>query len=315
MTDLSTMASVSPRSARLKELALVLRQYTKNMGRNKCSSTAIDGLAIFSSEHAMLAGCHVFKPAIFITIQSTEWSIGHENPPDYRIGGGYVVSIGVSCGGTVPDPNSKLPYVRLVIELERAFTRGVVEELGIPMRPTSKHRDSGFLLLDPSPQLLDCALRSVRLLDTPEAIPMLYCGVMREICYWLLNSPARDQILDITMANVHDGRVLQAMKHLRGKFSSQIRVDDLADAAGMSNATFHRQFKSVTSMSPMQYRKQLRLLEARRLMITSNVNIETVASRVGYVSASQFSREYARMFGKPPRRDTSTCGSLQTTAV
>jgi transcriptional regulator GlxA family with amidase domain len=143
---------------------------------------------------------------------------------------------------------------------------------------------------------------------------MLYPGIIREICYWLLTSSACDQIVDFAMVNVHDSRVLRAIRHLRDKFSDQIRVEELASAVGMSPATFHRQFKSVTSMSPLQYQKQLRLLEARRLMMTSNFNVEGVAFEVGYLSVSQFSREYSRMFGKPPRRDMSTCRLSRSTA-
>jgi transcriptional regulator GlxA family with amidase domain len=108
------------------------------------------------------------------------------------------------------------------------------------------------------------------------------------------------------LANGHDRRIIQAIHTLRDKLKETIHVPDLALAAHMSSATFHRQFKSVTGMTPLQYQKQLRLHEARRLMIFSNTTVESAALDVGYVSVSQFSREYTRIFGTSPRRDVST---------
>jgi len=307
MQDVNSIKNNASRSAYLHDLALALHQYTNDVGGSHCSATTIEGLTIFRSEEAMQAALQVFRPAILITIQSPEWSFLRERHYDHRVDEALFVTIGVPCSGAVPVASLKVPYVGLVMELNRAYTREVIEEVGIRLKPTSNRRASGASVLELSPQLLDCALRSVRLLDTPEAIPLLYPGIIREFCYWLLTSSACDQIIDFAMANVHDSRVLRAIRHLRGKFSDQIRVEELASAAGMSPATFHRQFKSVTSMSPLQYQKQLRLLEARRLMMTSNFNVEGVACEVGYVSASQFSREYTRMFGNPPRRDMSSC--------
>lgn len=135
--------------------------------------------------------------------------------------------------------------------------------------------------------------------------PMLYPGIMRETCYWLLTAPGGDQIVHMTMATGHERRVIAAIHNMRDRFSEPIRVKDLAATARMSPPTFHRQFKSVTSMTPLQYQKQLRLLEALRLMIASNANVETAAFQVGYESASRFSREYTRMFGKSPCRDVA----------
>jgi len=315
MQDVNGIENNASRSAYLNDLALALQQYTHDAEGSHCSATAIEGLTIFRSEDAMQAVLQVFRPAIFITIQSAEWSSLRERHCDHRVDEALFVTIGVPCSVAVPVASVKLPYMGIVMELNRAYTREVIEEVGIRLKPTSNHRASGASVLELSPQLLDCALRSVRLLDTPDAIPMLYPGIIREICYWLLTSSACDQIVDFAMTNVHDSRVLRAIRHLRSKFSNQIRVEELASVAGMSPATFHRQFKSATSMSPLQYQKQLRLLEARRLMITTNFNVETAAFEVGYVSTSQFSREYTRMFGKPPRRDMSTCSALQTTAA
>jgi len=189
------------------------------------------------------------------------------------------------------------------MELDLSYTQELVENLGIQPRIARKDAPPGSLLLDLSYHLVDCALRSVRLLDNPESISTLYPGIMREICYRLLTCPSRDDIIHILLSSGHDRRVRKAIQHLRDKFNGPIRVEDLASAVGMSAATFYRQFKSVTATTPLQYQKRLRLLEARRLMITGDWNVESVAAQVGYLSTSQFFREYSRMFGKSPRRD------------
>lgn len=148
-----------------------------------------------------------------------------------------------------------------------------------------------------------CALRLVHLLDTPEAIPMLAPLIMRELSYWLLTSPSGGDIARIALANSHSRQLVRAIQRLRDRFMDPVRIDELPSAAGMSSSTFHRQFKAFTSMTPVQYQKQLRLLEARRLMATDAATAETAAFQVGYASPSQFSREYSRMFGIAPRRD------------
>ena len=146
------------------------------------------------------------------------------------------------------------------------------------------------------------------LLETPKAIAALSPGLLREICYWLLTGPGGVQIAAVTLAHSQERSILETIHTLRNRFCETIRIHDLAVAARMSPATFHRQFKSVTAMTPLQYQKQLRLLEARRLMITSNATVETAALRVGYESPSQFSREYSRTFGRSPRRDLLNSG-------
>ena len=109
----------------------------------------------------------------------------------------------------------------------------------------------------------------------------------------------------MVMSNTHEQHVIRAIHSLRAQFTETLRIEDLAAIAGMSPTAFHRHFKAITSMTPLQYQKQLRLIEARRLMLSEAMNAETAAFQVGYESPSQFSREYVRMFGASPRRDIS----------
>jgi len=134
---------------------------------------------------------------------------------------------------------------------------------------------------------------------------MLYPAIMREVCYWLLTGPHGGDVVKMTLANSHTQRVVTAIHTLRDRFAEPVRIEELASIAQMSPSAFHRQFKAITSMTPLQYQKQLRLLEARRLMVSEAANVETAAFQVGYESPSQFSREYSRMFAMSPRRDVA----------
>jgi AraC-like DNA-binding protein len=194
------------------------------------------------------------------------------------------------------------PYLGVIIEFDRAVMRDVMEGLDTPPKPAD-NVGRGVFVTDFDGPLAECVLRMVRLLDTPKAIPMLAPMIMREICYWLLTGPHGGEVAKVVLANSHVQRVINAIHALRNQFTETVRIEDLAAIAQMSPSAFHRQFKALTSMTPLQYQKQLRLLEARHLMVTGAANTETAAFQVGYESPSQFSREYSRMFGAPPRRD------------
>jgi transcriptional regulator GlxA family with amidase domain len=129
---------------------------------------------------------------------------------------------------------------------------------------------------------------------------------MRELAYWLLTGPSGGDVASAVLGVDCSERVIAAIHLLRARFAETIRVGELAATARMSASAFHRTFKTMTSLTPLQYQKQLRLLEARNLMLAEAANAETAAYRVGYESPSQFSREYARMFGAPPHRDMAT---------
>ncbi|WP_346659129.1 helix-turn-helix domain-containing protein [Bradyrhizobium sp. 191] len=151
--------------------------------------------------------------------------------------------------------------------------------------------------------LADCVLRVIRMNEAPQAIPILYPTAVREICYWLLTSPHGGKLCRLVLSETNAARVSRAIHLIRTDLARMLRVEQLAEAARMSLSSFHQHFKALTSMTPLQFQKQLRLIEARRLMVTENASVTEAAYQVGYESASQFSREYSRMFGAPPKRD------------
>jgi AraC-like DNA-binding protein len=286
----------------LRELVEAVRRYTDAQVGESPFVTAIEGVTILRSDQERRPNHHILKPALCIVLQGAKWATFGNRRFDYRAGQALVVSVEMPAFGRVAEASPSKPYLGLIIEFDPAVMREVMEGLDVPPGPSGRARPGAFVA-DFSGPLLDCALRTVRLLETPRAIPILYPAIMREICYWLLTGPDGGEVMKMTLGNSHAQLVIRAIHALRDRFAEPVGIDELASVARMSASAFHRQFKAITSMTPLQYQKQLRLLEARRLIVTDAANVETAAFQVGYESASQFSREYSRMFGAPPRRD------------
>ncbi len=279
-------------------------RYTNARGRQNLFTTAIPGFTILRADQPKPPAHRIFKPALCLVVQGAKWTaFGHQRF-DYRAGQALVVSLEMPAHGCVVEATPAKPYLSVVIEFDLATMREVIEGLGRLARPRGAIGGSVFVSASAGP-LADCVLRMVRLLGTPRAMAMLYPSFQRELCYWLLAGPQGGDIARIVLANGPDRRLLNAIHTLRERFAAPVRIEELAEIAMMSPSAFHRQFKALTSMTPLKYQKRLRLLEARNLMITAATTAETAAFRVGYASPSQFSREYTRMFGAPPRRDAS----------
>jgi AraC-like DNA-binding protein len=220
-----------------------------------------------------------------------------------------VVGVEMPAVGQVTQASPAHPYLGLVIELDLGVMREVIASLdSAPIASESVRH--GVFVSDFEGPLADCAARAVRLLETPQAIALLYPAVMREICYWLLTGPHGGEVVKMALGSDRTRRLVGAIHALRDRFADPVRVDELASIARLSPSAFHRQFKALTAMTPVQYQKQLRLFEARRLLASGESNVENAAFRVGYESASQFSREYSRMFGGSPRRDVASLRRL-----
>jgi AraC-like DNA-binding protein len=283
-----------------------VKRYTdEQAGKGSPFITAIDGMAILRADHEKPASHLIMKPALCVVVQGTKWTTFGDRRYDYPAGRALVVSVEMPAFSRVVEASPAEPFLAIVIQFDLAVMRDVMERLEAPPE-LEDNLGRGVFVTDFDGPLADCVLRMVRLLDTPQAIPILAPMIMREICYWLLTGPHGGEVAKVVLANSHAQRVVTAIHTLRDQFAETIRIEDLAAVAQMSPSAFHRQFKALTSMTPLQYQKQLRLLEARHLMVTGDANAEVAAYQVGYESASQFSREYARMFGAPPRRDIAT---------
>jgi len=264
--------------------------------------TAIDQMAVMRSDQPKPPRHMISRPSMCIVAQGAKWAMFGGDRLEYRAGQALVIGVDTPSIGRVVEASPQEPCLVLAFGLDLAIMRRVADGLDAP--PTGQGEPGrGVLVTDFQGPLADCALRLVRLLDTPQAIPTLYPVIMQEICYWLLTGPQGGDIARMTLANSPSRPVMDALHNLRDRFRETVRIQELAAVAGMSPSAFHRHFKALTSMTPLQYQKQLRLLEARRLMVANAVNVETASFQVGYESPSQFSRDYTRMFAAPPRRD------------
>jgi AraC-like DNA-binding protein len=163
----------------------------------------------------------------------------------------------------------------------------------------------GMGVADASPELLDAAVRMVRLLDSPGDRDILAPMIEREILWRLINGPLGETVRQIGLADSSLTHVSRAVRWITEHYDKPFRVEDLARSCGMSTSAFHRSFHAVTALSPIQFQKQIRLQESRLLLLTGADDVATVGHRVGYDSTSQFSREYRRQFGLPPGRDAA----------
>ena len=287
----------------------IVKRYTDAHGGEGHVETPIAGFSFIRSDRPKQPTHIVFKPVLCVVVQGAKCSTFGGRRFDYRAGEALVVSVEMPGLSRVMRASAAEPYLSAVVELDPALMRDVLEALPTPPEPSGQVRRGVFVThFDGS--MADCVLRLARLLDTPDAIPMLAPMILRELYYWLLSGPHGGDVVGVVLGNGHVQRVIRAIHALREQFAETVRIDALAAIAQMSPSAFHRQFKALTSMTPLQYQKQLRLLEARHLMMAGIANAETAAYQVGYESPSQFSREYARMFGAPPRRDVAGLSAL-----
>lgn len=203
--------------------------------------------------------------------------------------------------GQIFDSEEGLPYVAVSLVLDPA----ILAELAATMPPVHEREQKGIgIMINPmNTSLRDTLLRLLSLLDTPNDIPILAPLVERELLYRLLQGPQGQLLRQIAQPDGALGSIRRAVAWIRDNYNIQLRIEALCDVSGMSRASLHRHFLSMTGLSPIQYQKQLRLQEARQLLLAGEHRASEAAFVVGYESASQFSREYLRQFGVSPARD------------
>ena len=204
--------------------------------------------------------------------------------------------------GQVLEASREEPYLSLRLTLDPTLVSSVMVEAG-HVSPRSAGNVQGIDVSPLGADLLDAVVRLVRLVDTPAEVPVLAPLVAREIIYRLLMGEQGARLRHIAVLGGQRHRIARAVERLQKEFGRPLRIDRVAQELGMSASSFHYHFKVVTGMSPVQFQKQLRLQEARRLMLGDDLDAATAGYRVGYDDPSHFSREYKRVFGEPPRRD------------
>ncbi|MDX6804875.1 AraC family transcriptional regulator [Terrihabitans rhizophilus] len=202
----------------------------------------------------------------------------------------------------VEEASPEAPYLAMGIDIDLAVLTDIT------MHASAANYRERYSLSSPSTAYaenatLECASRLVQLCDRSDAVPLLHEGIMRELHYWLLSGPHGENLRARCDPTSHANRLAAAVALLRTDFRSRLPIGRLAATAGMSVSGFHGHFKRLLSLSPGQYQKRLRLLEARRLMMERGMSASGAAFEVGYESVPQFTRDYARLFKAPPKRD------------
>jgi AraC-like DNA-binding protein len=220
----------------------------------------------------------------------------HYDPATY-----FVMSVDLPAVGTVHPAATGEPYLAVSLTLDPAIVAALIRDL--PVQICSTLFGSGFSVAPINGELLNAWIRMLRLMDRPDEIAVLAPAYEREILFRVLQGPLGWMLRDIASPDTSLARIGVAINWIRRNFTEQIRVEALAEMAALSVSAFHRHFKAVTALSPLQYQKRIRLLHARSQLISGQGSATSIAFSVGYESPNQFSREYARLFGLPPSRD------------
>ena len=282
-----------------QKLATLVIRHTEGNGVHP---TAIDQLSFARSDALSSATYSVDEPRLTLIVQGKkEIFLGEETYP-YRAGQYQVLSVALPISGCVVEATPDEPCLMLKLSLDLVQLCDLVAQMGFS---SAKQENSvrGLCVSNADAALSECVLRLVKLLETPQDIPILAPMMLRELYYHLLVGEQSGAMRQIATSGSSMQRIASAIQLIKAEFNQSLRIEDLANRVKMSPSSFHQHFKQVTSMSPLQYQKQLRLLEARRLMLTEDFDAIAAAHQVGYESPSQFSREYSRMFGAPPMRD------------
>ncbi|QHW29440.1 AraC family transcriptional regulator [Paenibacillus rhizovicinus] len=242
----------------------------------------------------------VYKPSICLVAQGAKTAtLGNEtyryDPMTY-----VVIAADLPIISKIVEATPDIPYLSMKLSFDPDVILDIVKESSLPV---SSEASRGITMNRISPELLEASIRLLQLLNKPKDIPILAPLIIREILYRVLQGEHGALIHPFAIIGSHSHRIAQAIQMINQQYDHPLAVEQLAKSVNLSTSAFHKHFKRVTAMSPLQYQKTLRLQEARRLMLTETVQASEAAFRVGYESPSQFSREYTRMYGLPPKLD------------
>lgn len=263
------------------------------------AATSIAGLSTLRADTPGELQYAISRPLVALVVQGRKRVMMGRQSFEFGAGDSMVIAADVPTISQVTHADAGQPYYSLVFELVPAVVESLVAEMDVvrgdhptPIRVDRTEQD-----------VADVASRLLRLLERPAAVPVLAPSLVREMHYWLLAGRHGPTIRHLGMADGHASRIARAVALIRSDCARPLRVEHLAAVAGMSGSTFNQHFRAHTSLSPLQFQKQLRLIEARRLMLSEGASASRAAHSVGYESVPQFTREYGRLFGASPVRE------------
>jgi len=289
-----------------KSLLAAALRYCKEAGAH---ATALPELTVIRRDRKTDATPGMYSPSVCFVLQGEKdvWNgnrVYRYNPSNY-----LVSCIDVPAIAQVVDASPSHPFVCLKLELQPSVVYEILQETS--GGESHKEGEAGGLFVEKvTPELADAFARLMNTLERKSDVKVLAPSIIREIHYRLMSSRFGAKVRQLGVVGSKTQRIGRVVEHVRKDFAAPLRVTDLARMANMSPSAFHLHFRQVTNMSPLQYQKQIRLQEARRLLSVDAADAASVAFRVGYESPSQFNREYRRLFGQPPMRDLERLKTL-----
>jgi AraC-like DNA-binding protein len=274
-------------------------------------TTAIPGLSLFRRIEPTEPITGMYQPSICLVAQGAKRVKLGEEIFVYDAHHYLIASVHLPTVVQIIDASPEKPYLGLRLTFNLGEIAQLMADSQLPP-PRTGQSSRGMATGEVTLPLLTAFSRLIDLLDEPQDIPILAPIIQREIIYRLLVGDQGARLRQIASTGSQSHQIARAIDWLKTNFSQPLSIEDLASQANMSGSTFHHHFRSMTALSPLQYQKQLRLQEARRLMLAEHLDAATAGFQVGYESPSQFSREYSRMFGSPPLRDITNLRQMAT---
>jgi AraC-like DNA-binding protein len=299
--DVNGLGDALGKSGLLKALVVDIARWTT--GCNEFQ-TPVPGLIFYRHDQPTEPKPGLTEPAICVIAQGAKRIHLEDETFDYDAHRYLLASVYLPTTYHVTSASPEEPYLGLVLKFDMRELSRLMIDSDLPatrIKYTDRCMSTGEVTLP----LLSAFQRLVALVNEPEDIPILAPMLHREILYRLLVGEQGDRLRQIASSGSRSHQVARAIEWLKANFDQQLRVEELAGMANMSASSFHSHFRAMTSLSPLQYQKHLRLQEARRLMLAEDLDATRAAFHVGYESSSQFSREYRRLFGAPPLRDVA----------
>jgi AraC-like DNA-binding protein len=285
----------------IESLARSIARWTE---QGELHTSAVAGLSLFRREEPTEPISGVYEPSVCLVAQGAKRVLLGDDTYVYDAQHYLITSVHLPTIVQIVEASRKKPYLGLRLMLEPREISKLMVDSNLPP-PRAQQSSRGMATGEVTLPLLTAFQRLIDLLGEPADIPILAPIIQREIIYRLLVGDQGARLRQIASAGSQSHQIARAIDWLKANFARPLRIDELAGQARMSNSTFHHHFRSMTALSPLQYQKQLRLREARRLMLSEQMDAATAAFQVGYESPSQFSREYNRTFGAPPLRDVA----------
>lgn len=273
-------------------------------GEGERFDTPVPGLSLFRREQVTEPTTGMYEPSVCLVAQGAKRVVVGDDSYIYDARHYLITSVHLPTVVQILEASREKPYLGLRLKLDLREVSQLMVDSNLPP-PQGGQAGRGMAVGEVAPALVAALQRLVGLLDDRQDIPILAPIIQREIIYRLLVGDQGARLRRIASSGSQSNQIARAIDWLKGNYDRPLRVDDLAAHVRMSTSTFHHHFRSMTALSPLQFQKQLRLQEARRLMLTEYLDAASAAIRVGYESPSQFSREYSRLFGEPPSRDIS----------